>query len=100
MKWPPSPVNRETFELLVAVPAVGAELSGVDQVAGHRAAGGWPNRDRISTSSGAKRRLKPTMSRSLPVCVRPSMTLVQLVTGQRERLLDEDRPCRFPGRGR
>ena len=42
-------------------------------------------------NSGAKRRLKPTISRSLPVRATVVEQLVELILGQRERLLDEHR---------
>ena len=67
MKWPPSPVNRDPsasslrYQLSFASgPALTRYL--VDAVAATA-----PKSFRIAMSSGANRRLKPTMSRSLPV---------------------------------
>ena len=57
-----------SLELLVEVPAAGVQRPGVDEVARRRGAGVRRRTASCSSvSSGAKRRLKPTMSRSLPV---------------------------------
>ena len=91
MKWPPSPANREPSSSSFAVPAVGVEAARVDQIAGRHGLRAGPNRVFSRASSGANRRLNPTMSRSLPVVVDDVEDRVELVVGERERLLDEDR---------
>ena len=66
-KWPPSPTKREPSSSLSRYQLSDGELSCVDQVPGVCRLGRSPERCRISTRSGANRRLNPTMTRSLPV---------------------------------
>ena len=56
-----------------------------------------PNRVRISTRSGAKRRLKPTMILSFPVSSTVARMRSSSSARESQRLFDEDRFSRFEG---
>ena len=67
MKWPPSPVNRDPSSSSLRYQLSASSRPALTRYRVTEPPPGWPNWDLICTSSGAKRRLNPTMSRSLPV---------------------------------
>ena len=90
MKCPPSPVNRDPSSSSLRYQLSASSGPALTRYRVTEPPAGWPNRDFSCTSSGAKRRLNPTISRSLPVLVHDVDDPVELVPGERQRLLDED----------
>ena len=78
------------FEVLVPVPAVCASVPALTRYRATVLRSSEPNRDRISVSIGANRRLNPTISRSFPVASTVCNTRSSSSVGESQRLFDKD----------